>query len=77
MESNIDNHLVVQSLNFHGNQLTGFFKDLKEFHSLSLRDVDYKLYHSRSKQLRTEDRGRRLLLHRFITQSFHSLFRFC
>ena len=71
----IENGLVVQSLNFHGNQLTNFMKDLPEFHALDLGKVDYALYQSRSRELRVEDRGRRLLLHRFITQNFKSIFR--
>jgi len=73
--NNVDNGLVVQTLNYHGNLLTNFFKDLPEFRTLSLQNVDYSLYQSRSKELRVEDRGQRLLLHRFITQNFRSIFR--
>ena len=72
----VDNGLVVQTLNYHGNLLTNFFKDLPEFRTLSLQNVDYSLYQSRSKELRVEDRGQRLLLHRFITQNFRSIFRY-
>ena len=72
----IDNELVTQSLNYHGYQLTGFLKDLPEFRNLDLKNVDYSLHKSRSKEVRQEDRGRRLLHHRFITQNFRSLFRY-
>ena len=34
---NIENVLVVQSMNYHGQQLTNFLKDLPEF-----RNLDYK-----------------------------------
>ena len=75
MDSEMNNALVVQALNYHGNNLTSFLKDLQEFRTLSFDDVDYALYQSRTKEVRAEDRGRRLLLHRFITQNFSSLFR--
>ena len=77
MESSaiVDNDLVVQSLNYHGNDLTKFLKDLPDFRNLNFATVDYSLYQNRSKEVRTEDRGRRLLLHRFVTQNFNSIFR--
>ena len=77
MESStiVDNDLVVQSLNYHGNDLTKFLKDLPDFRNLNFSTVDYSLYQNRSKEVRTEDRGRRLLLHRFVTQNFNSIFR--
>jgi hypothetical protein len=73
--SKINNDLVVRALNFHGQPLTSFLKDLPEFRNLDLRKVDYGLYHTRSKELRVEDRGRRLLLHRFITQNLTTVFK--
>ena len=72
--SNLTNLRIVQSLNYHGNQLTSFLKDLPEFRNLDLRNVDYGLYQRRSKEFGMEDRGRRLLIHRFISQNFNSLF---
>ena len=72
--SNLTNSRVVQSLNYHGNQLTSFLKDLPEFRNLDLRNVDYGLYTRRTKEHGVEDRGRRLLIHRFISQNFNSLF---
>ena len=71
----INNDLVVRSLNYHGQQLTNFVKNLPEFQELQLASVDYGLYQSRSNELRREDRGRRLLVHQFIAQNFNSLFR--
>ena len=72
--SNLTNLRIVQSLNYHGNQLTSFLKDLPEFRNLDLRNVDYGLYQRRTKDGSMEDRGRRLLIHRFISQNFNSLF---
>ena len=63
--SKISNDLVTRALNYHGQQLTSFFKETPVFHDLDLKNVDYHLYHQRSKELRMEDRGKRLLLHRF------------
>ena len=74
MES-VSNDLVVRALNYHGQQLTNFMKDQPLFRHLDLKGVDYHLYHNRSRELRMEDRGRRLLLHRFISQNMESLFR--
>ena len=71
----IENSLVVQAMNYHGQNLTNFLKDLPEFRHLDLARVDYHLYQRRSKDLRTEDRGRRMLVHRFITQNFNTLFK--
>lgn len=71
----IDNDLVVRSLNFHGHQLTNFMKDQPIFSSLDLKGVDYHLYHSRNKELRMDDRGRRLIVHKFISQNTRTLFR--
>jgi hypothetical protein len=75
MESEISNDLVVNAINYHGQQLTNFLKDQPLFRHLDLKGVDYHLYHNRSRELRLEDRGRRLLLHRFISQNVESLFR--
>lgn len=72
----VDNDLVVQSLNFHGNNLTNFLKNYPEFQRLDLKNVNYGIYQSRSKELRTEDRGQRLLLHQFISQNLTPIFRF-
>ena len=71
----VENSLVVQAMNYHGQNLTNFLKDLPEFRNLDLSKVDYNLYQRRSKELRTEDRGRRMLVHRFITQNFNTLFK--
>ena len=62
--SKISNDLVTRALNYHGQQLTSFFKETSVFNALDLKNVDYHLYHQRSKELRMEDRGKRLLLHR-------------
>ena len=60
------NDLVVRALNYHGQQLTSFVKETKLFEHLDTKNVDYHLYHQRSRELRMEDRGKRLLLHRYI-----------
>merc|ERR1719438_328823 len=70
----VNNDLVVRALNYHGQQLTSFFRDTKVFEELDLKNVDYHVYHQRSKELRMEDRGKRLLLHRFISQHAEKLF---
>jgi hypothetical protein len=75
-ESHLENDLVVQSLNYHGQKLTNFMQDLPEFCNLKLNAVDYNLYRSRSKELRVEEQGRRMLLHRFIAQNCSTIFRF-
>ena len=71
----IDNKLVARSLNFHGHQLTNFMKEEPIFDSLDLKGVDYHLYHSRSKELRIDERAQRLVLHKFISQNIRALFR--
>ena len=63
--SKISNDLITRALNYHGQQLTSFFKETPVFHDLDLKNVDFHLYHQRSKELRMEDRGKRLLLHRY------------
>ena len=75
-ENPLENDLVVQSLNYHGQKLTNFMQDLPEFCNLKLNKVDYNLYRSRSKELRVEEQGRRMLLHRFIAQNCSTIFRF-
>ena len=60
------NDLVVRALNYHGQQLTSFVKETKFFEHLDMKNVDYHLYHQRSRELRMEDRGKRLLLHRYL-----------
>ena len=64
-----------RALNYHGQQLTSFLKESAVYESLDLRNVDYHLYHQRSRELRMEDRGKRLLLHRFISQKAERLFK--
>lgn len=66
---------MVRALNYHGQPLTNFLKDQPLFRHLDLKSVDYHLYHKRSRELRMEDRGRRLILHQFISQNMESLFR--
>ena len=72
----MNEELVQRSLNYHGQQLTHFLQENPSFKSSSVdsRNVDYHLYHGRSKELRMEDRGRRMVLHRFISQNFAPLF---
>merc|ERR1740128_519612 len=72
--STVSNDLVVRALNYHGQQLTSFMKEKKIYQQLDLKNVDYHLYHQRSRELRMEDRGKRLLLHRFISQNSDKLF---
>ena len=50
-------------------------KETKLFEHLDMKNVDYHLYHQRSRELRMEDRGKRLLLHRFISQNSDKLYR--
>jgi hypothetical protein len=50
-------------------------KDQPLFRHLDLKGIDYHLYQCRSRELRMEDRGRRLILHKFIAQNMESLFR--
>ena len=64
--STVSNDLVVRALNYHGQQLTSFMKEKKLYQQLDLKNVDYHLYHQRSRELRMEDRGKRLLLHRYL-----------
>jgi len=70
----VSSELVVRALNYHGQQLTSFLKESPLYENLDLRAVDYHLYHQRSRELRMEDRGKRLLLHRFISQKVDKLF---
>ena len=73
--SGINNELAVRALNYHGQQLTNFIKDEPLFTQLDLKNVDYHLYQQRSKELRIEDRGKRLLLHKFIAANATKLFK--
>ena len=68
--SNVSNDLVVRALNYHGQQLTSFMKEKKIYQQLDLKNVDYHLYHQRSRELKMEDRGKRLLLHRYCIHSY-------
>ena len=63
---NFSNDLVVRALNYHGQQLTSFIKETKISEHIDMKNVDYHLYHQRSRELRMEDRGKRLLLHRQV-----------
>ena len=60
----LSSDLVVRALNYHGQQLTSFIKETNIYGQLDMKNVDYHLYHQRSRELRMEDRGKRLLLHR-------------
>ena len=74
--SPISNDLVVRALNYHGQQLTSFMKEKTVYQKLDLKNVDYHLYHQRSRELKMEDRGKRLLLHRLIIILNHFAFFF-
>ena len=39
--SKISNDLVTRALNYHGQQLTSFFKETPVFNDLDLKNVDY------------------------------------
>ena len=74
LRGRLNNELAVGSLNYHGQQLTSFLKDEPLFMHLDLRNVDYHEYTNRSRELRMEDRGKRLLLHKFISTQSEKLF---
>ena len=71
----IQNDLLVRALNFHGQQLTSLIKDEAIFRELELKNVDYHLYQTRCPELRMEDRGYRLDLHRFIATNMIKIFK--
>ena len=71
----IHNDLLIRSLNFHGQQLTSLIKDEPIFRELNLKNVDYHLYQTRCPELRMEDRGYRLDLHRFIASNIKQIFK--
>ena len=73
-EGSINQDLLVRSINYHGQQLTGFLQEKPVFTNIDLGSLDYHLYHQRSRELRIEDRGRRMLLNRFIAQNVDGLF---
>ena len=73
-EGSINQDLLVRSINYHGQQLTGFLQERPVFRNIDLGSLDYHLYHQRSRELRIEDRGRRMLLNRFIAQNVDGLF---
>ena len=73
-EGTINQDLLVRSINYHGQQLTGFLQERPVFTNIDLGSLDYHLYHQRSRELRIEDRGRRMLLNRFIAQNVDGLF---
>jgi len=70
----INNDLVIRALNYHGQQLSSFMKERNMYQQLDVKNVDFHLYHQRSRELKMEDRGKRLLLHRFISQNSERLF---
>lgn len=75
--SSLNNDLLLRSINYHGQQLTGFLEERSNSAGsirLDHSGLDYHLYQQRSKELRIEDRGRRMLLHRFISHNVNSLF---
>ena len=74
LRGRLNNELAVRALNYHGQQLTSFLKDEPLFMHLDLRGVDYHEYTNRSRELRMEDRGKRLLLHKFIATQSEKLF---
>ena len=69
------NDLLVRALNFHGQQLTSLIKDEPIFKELNLKNIDYHLYQTRCPELRMEDRGYRLDLHRFIATNMNNIFK--
>ena len=73
--SQLQNELLIRSLNYHGQQLTSLIKDDPIFRELNLKNVDYHLYQSRCSELRIEDRGYRLDLHRFIASNMNQIFK--
>ena len=73
-EGSINQDLLVRSINYHGQQLTGFLQERPVFRNIDLGSLDYHLYHQRSRELKIEDRGRRMLLNRFIAQNVDGLF---
>ncbi len=77
----LDWDLLRRSLNYHGQQLTSLVREnftgegpdpVSEV--IKGGTLDYNLYHRRSRELRIEDRGKRLLLHSFIAQNVTGLF---
>jgi len=66
--------MIAHSVNYHGQQLTSFFKDSAMSSKLDMKKVDYHVYQQRSKTMKLEDRGKRLLIHRFIAQKAEALF---
>ena len=71
----IQNDLLIRSLNFHGQQLTSIIKDEPIFRELDLKNVDYHLYQARYSELKMDERAFRLDLHRFIAGNINQLFK--
>ncbi|XP_046652917.1 serine/arginine repetitive matrix protein 2-like isoform X1 [Daphnia pulicaria] len=74
----MDPELVVQTLNFHGQQLTKLWENERGAASLqvaSLRDLDYQVYQKRSKDLGFQERGKRIRMHQFIVDKAPQLFK--
>ena len=71
----IKNDLLIRSLNFHGQQLTSLIKDEPIFRKLDLKNVDYQLYQARYSELKMDERGYRLDLHRFIASNIQQIFK--
>lgn len=71
----IQNDLLIRSLNYHGQQLTSLIKDEPIFRVLDLKNIDYHLYQARHSELKMDERGYRLDLHRFIASNIKQLFK--
>ena len=68
--------LLTRSANYHGQALTNFLQDSQPSALIDLAGIDYERFRRRQDQgqLSHEDRGRRILLHRFIAQKSPALF---
>nr|CAG4641680.1 EOG090X05S8 [Eurycercus lamellatus] len=74
----MDPELVVQSLNFHGQQLTKMWDSERGTASLqvsTLRDLDYQVFQKRSKDLGFQERAKRMRMHQFIVDKAPQLFK--
>ncbi|XP_046987706.1 tetratricopeptide repeat protein 14 homolog isoform X2 [Schistocerca americana] len=79
MEPPLNPDLVVQSLNFHGQQLQKLWESERGEDDLSKvnvnsKEIDFEVYQQRQKQLSFQDRGKRLKLQQFIVKKATSLF---
>lgn len=74
----MDPELVVQTLNFHGQQLTKEWESERgaaSIQSSSMKDLDYQVFQKRSKDLSFQERGKRIRLHQFIVDKAPQLFK--